>query len=777
MSALPSLRLAALWFSTLLACALASAAPAEPLRLVAEIDGVPLPITDLRAGKFVAQEARGWRSVPLDAPVRVDGSLEANARFVFWKPGFSIVRAPARDSIPSSERPRFGHVGLYGGSMISQTWTEKLQDPLIAILAWVHEGKIVQSVARRLPSDPADQQFLVDQVFALSEREAAGFGVVLLWSKGRFLAPVPTYKNPEVEAVFLDIVFDGTAKLEAALAKGYDSAVGRERDTLLRHAIAASAVKAVTTLLRHGANIEQPIEDFPLMIAAVDGRATLVEQLLSALPEVKETPSFMYLARWGHDDIARRLLARTPASVTISDESVEEALAHGFTDLARELLKRVKLDPSRKRQHAHILVKQVQLGYVAAAQLFLEHKADPNVLVDGYTPLGEAVRLGETALVEPLLRAGARPDAVDGLNNTPLLYACLAGDLAIAERLLKAGANPKFKRKDGKTPLHFAASHADPALVTLLLNAGVDPTLSAIRPNPLEIALMTGASQTATALAQAGARLDLDWSHHKHPLAAALWLDVDAVVADVLARGWKPTGPLQGSWDAATIAHLSGSTRSLALLAAPPATAPVMVPIAELDGPLTLLAAPPAEDKREGRARNTTPPVVVVTGVINEEGQLLCPRIARSTNGRLSFAALRSIPDWRYAPPLKNGKPVCVPVTVLVPFAPTARDIVDFGEVDTPPLVISARWPIPSPQTYFNRKRDTYARNSSIWGEDLDIQCVVAKNGSAQNATIANSVSRRTLDYVVGTVHTSRFIPATRSGEFIPSYYHLVVER
>lgn len=785
MSAFTSLRLATIAFAVLFAHLL-HGAPDQPLRLVAELDGSALPITDLRAGKFVAQDASGWRSVALDAPVRVEGSLEANARFVFWKPGFTVVRPPVRDSIPASGRPWFGYISLsdgsfWGGPVGAQIWTEKLPDPLIVVFAWVLDGRVVHSAARRLPAESVKLGFQIDHIFALSEREAGGFGVALLWSKGRFVAPVPTYKSAEIEAVFHEILFDKTAKLEAALAQGHDSIVGRKRDSLLQHALAAGAAKAVTTLQRHGTQLEQASEMSPLIIAAIDGRTALVEQLLNALPEVREPPSFMYLARWGHDDIARRILARTSASVTISDVSLEEALSHGFADLARELFARVKLDPSRRRQHAHILVRQVQLGYVAAARLFLEHQADPNVLVDGYTPLGEAVRLGETALVEPLLQAGARPDAVDALNNTPLLYACLNGDLAVAERLLKAGANPKFRRKDGQTPLHFAAAHSSPELVNLLLAAGVDPTVSIIHPSPLEIALMTGAAQNATRLAQAGARIDLEWMHHRHSLAAAAWLDVDTVVADALARGWKSESPLEGAWDLATIARLSGSARSLALLttlsATSQASAPTVVPVAELDAPLKLLNSPSAEDKREGRARNTVKPVVVLSAILNEEGRLLCPRIVRSPEGRLSLSALQTTPRWRYAPPTKNGVPVCSPITVLVSFSPTARDVLDFGEIDTPPVVLTDRWPTASPQPFYNRGRDPKARNNSIWSEDLDIQFVVAKDGGTHSATIANPVTQRAHEYLMSTIRGSRFIPATRDGAPVPSYFYVVIER
>lgn len=761
-------------------------APVASLRLVAEIGDTTLPITDLRAGKFLAQDGEGWRTVPLDAPVRVEGSLEQNARFVFWTPSYHLVRAATRGSRPANERPWFSYVvspdhHLEGEPKFEQIWSEKIREPLVAVFAWVLEGKIVQCVARRLPSVDAMYEHKVGQLFALSEREAAGFGVVLLWSKGRFVAAAPTYKDPAAEAAFHEIVLNKTAGLDAALAKGDDSVVGRERDSLLRRAVAVGATESVTVLLRHGARATQQKQLSLLAVAAFDGRSAIVDQLVTAIPSLTEPPSFLYLARWGHEEIARRLLAAAPASVTISDEAVEEALTQGFTDLARDLLKRVKLDPTRSRERAHILVKQVQLGFVAAAELFLEQQADPNVSVNGYTPLGEAVRLGETALVEPLLRAGANPNTADATGNTPLLYACQAGDLAVAERLLKQGADPRFRRGDGQTPLHFAAAQPGSDLVKLLIAAGADPTASGPHPNPLEIALMTGAAQTATALAQAGARVELEWTHHKHAIAAAFWLDVDTVVADVLARGWKPEGALEGPWDAATIARISGATRTLALLSAQapaaPAIAPTVVPIAELDSPLTLLKQPVVEDRRDGRARNANKTVVVLGGIVNEDGRLLCPRIMRSSDGRLSFAALQSSPNWRYAPPRKNGAPVCVPVTVLVSFVPMPRDVYDLGEVDTAPVVLASLWPTVSTQSYFNRGRVPKATAESNSEQNLEVQFAVAKNGGTHSGIITNRGPIPDPIYLLRAIADSTLVPATRSGAPVDAYFHFVREK
>lgn len=771
MSAFPYFSLAALVFSTLVARVFAASPPS--LQLTTMIEGAQMVVTDLRAGKFVCGDSKNWRSAPLNAPLRVAGSLVDHANLLFWKPTYYIARAPVRDTLSPQQRPWFGYVRLVDGDYwkgpdLYQIWDVKTTDPLIAILAWVLDGQIVHTVAKRVPQRSVNEEFRVDHAFPLTEREAAGFGVALLWSKGRFLPPAPTYKPATVEGLFHRMMLGDIAPLESALREARSPLSAGQRDTLLGAASRAGLTPAVSLLLQHGARPAQS-EDPPLHLAALVGRSAVVDKLLGTLPEVTNPPPFDLLAFWGHNDIAHTILKRTPATFSISNAMVEEALAHGFTDLAHDLLSRTKLETGRGQPRAYVLVRQIQLGYLAAARFMLDQGIDPNLAVDGRFALGEALRLGETALVEPLLHAGAKPDAVDALNNTPLFYACMGGDIASARRLLAAGANPNFQRRDGQTPLHLAAVQPTADLADLLLAAGADPRAGATRPNPLELALLASTPAAAHALIKAGARIDLEWTHRDRVLAAAVRIDIAPVIADALSRGWKPGGPLASPWDAETMAQLCGAVRCLPLLASARASSdrmpvPAVVPSAELDGPLQLLTLPDVEDFRDGRARTATKPVVVINGIVDDTGVLRCPRIVRSTDGRLSFAALQETKHWRYRPPLKNGIPVCSEVTLLVNFTPPTREVSDLGEVDSPPMIFTYRYPEAGLFDTAKRALPSGASAMARWHEDLRVNLVITTDGRVQGERVLNEMSPHLQKHVIDALHDWRFAPATRAG-------------
>ena len=152
---------------------------------------------------------------------------------------------------------------------------------------------------------------------------------------------------------------------------------------------------------------------------------------------------------------------------------------------------------------------------VAASELIVDEKGTPLLLhaaqslhaqivgdlLDRGANTAEAGRFGETALhrVADLRRTDGpkaariatllieRGAAVDALNRdavTPLHQAVRARNLAVVEVLLERGANPKAADKRGSTPLHRASSASgaggtagiDPApFVAALLAHGADP--------------------------------------------------------------------------------------------------------------------------------------------------------------------------------------------------------------------------------------------------------------------------------------------------------------
>jgi ankyrin repeat protein len=190
-----------------------------------------------------------------------------------------------------------------------------------------------------------------------------------------------------------------------------------------------------------------------------------------------------------------------------------------------------------------------------------KHPADVNAReVDGTTPLHWAAREDNVEEVRRLLRAGARPDVANRYGVTPLALAAANGNAAILDLLIAAGADPNAasvqsepvlmsatrsgnieavrcllghganvnarEAWQGETALMWAAGGNHAAILKLLLEHGADINARSGVPDfprkqagltvlprgnwtPLMYAARQGALDTARALADAGANLDL----------------------------------------------------------------------------------------------------------------------------------------------------------------------------------------------------------------------------------------------------------------------------
>jgi len=153
----------------------------------------------------------------------------------------------------------------------------------------------------------------------------------------------------------------------------------------------------------------------------------------------------------------------------------------------------------------HYLAVEDQL---AAVQLLFERGATLNTVsrVDG-SPLSEAASLGYAALVEWLLANGALVE-MPGQGEPTLLNAVGSGSARVVSSLLDAGANPSLSNDVGETPLHAAATTDDRLPLTLLLlDAGADMHARCFDDTPLDVAIASGARETAQLLR---ARMGLD---------------------------------------------------------------------------------------------------------------------------------------------------------------------------------------------------------------------------------------------------------------------------
>ena len=127
---------------------------------------------------------------------------------------------------------------------------------------------------------------------------------------------------------------------------------------------------------------------------------------------------------------------------------------------------------------------------------------------DGMTALHWAAERGDTEMVDLLVVAGARLDAVTRNGRyTPLHLAGSEGYALVIRLLLEAGADPNARSSTDATPLHFAAGSGIVEAVRTLLDRGasVDAREAAMGQTPLMFAAFKGRGEAVSALLQAGA--------------------------------------------------------------------------------------------------------------------------------------------------------------------------------------------------------------------------------------------------------------------------------
>jgi len=92
----------------------------------------------------------------------------------------------------------------------------------------------------------------------------------------------------------------------------------------------------------------------------------------------------------------------------------------------------------------------------------------------GLTPLAAACQFAGPAIVEQLLDAGARPDALLPGGETALMWASRRGSRLIIQALLDEGADPNHRSEAGQTALMWAAAAGNLAAAESLIRAGAD---------------------------------------------------------------------------------------------------------------------------------------------------------------------------------------------------------------------------------------------------------------------------------------------------------------
>ncbi len=131
---------------------------------------------------------------------------------------------------------------------------------------------------------------------------------------------------------------------------------------------------------------------------------------------------------------------------------------------------------------------------------------------DGMTALHWAALKGDAEMADMLIYAGANLRATTRLGGyTPLYMAAKMGNPAVIERLLKAGADPKTPLPLGLTPLMLAATAGNAESVRLLLQYGADPDAAETEhgQTPLIFAAANNQTEAIKMLVAHGARVDI----------------------------------------------------------------------------------------------------------------------------------------------------------------------------------------------------------------------------------------------------------------------------
>jgi ankyrin repeat protein len=245
-----------------------------------------------------------------------------------------------------------------------------------------------------------------------------------------------------------------------------------------------SDLPLVRALVRRGAKVDQDRAHLtPITIAARRGASDIVD----FLRERGATVSILTLVHLGDADGVRRELASQPSLGRLKDEEGTPILHHAAEALSTKIAAAVLAhgstvgDRDANEQTALHRVSDMRAASQACAarmtKFLIEHGADPNARNwDKVTPLHQAVRARNVAVVEILLACGADPNARDKGGSTPLRRAVsatgaggTAGTSAImaplTELLLAHGADPDARDKRG---VPVRASARAPEVIALL---------------------------------------------------------------------------------------------------------------------------------------------------------------------------------------------------------------------------------------------------------------------------------------------------------------------
>ncbi|KAH9211436.1 ankyrin repeat-containing domain protein [Leptodontidium sp. 2 PMI_412] len=354
----------------------------------------------------------------------------------------------------------------------------------------------------------------------------------ILIASGAHILPMSLKLAIDTEDITLiQMLLDAGADVNAKISvRNFENGM-----TALGIAVGRKNLRLTKILLANRADVDAPQPTLfgllgkrttALGIAAQRGNAPIAKLLLEAHANVN-LPAELYdcplvlAVREGHNEVAKLLLnagADIHSAVASGEETLlERAAYNGDAELCLILLAkgaRVNRPISGNGERPSALIFATTRGSVEVVSLLLSYEARVNDVYFGKTALTEAIRAGNSELIQMLLRAGATTIG-EGIF-------CI-GNIETANHLEQVGMLPDIIRTSGPSLLASAISAEKEDLVQRLLSYDIDVNEDFSRrlwndgPSPLEAAISKGNIELAEVLIGRGAHTT------GHVFIAAVW--------------------------------------------------------------------------------------------------------------------------------------------------------------------------------------------------------------------------------------------------------------
>jgi TonB family protein len=773
-----SFRLLFIW--TLLCAGLCAEPGDSTLSLFCEWDGQRLPVSAVTEdGKIQAIRDGKTVDVPKKARWLLEGDIRHNAALLNWSPRYTLKRRrepdqmkdaghPYEASVTTHFAPSSNQMTEWAGAGLRQHWPATTGKREAIVVVWVVGGNVTQVGVDGL--DPAKGVAKTD--FVLTSEEAAGQPIMLLWSVGRFVAPVPAFADGIDATALMAAMLDDWRSLEPLVRANpqLGSAATTANIPLLHMAAEAGALTVVEGLVAADAKARPKIKDLKTSAtewAAEKGRTRMVELLLAKgfdknAADKDSRTALLRACSAGHSEVVALLLkagANPDIESLQNHRPISEAIDHGYLDIVELLEPKVRAKFSDSRENRGVLRTQAQKGHAGMVRWLLKKGISPNASGDGPSPLGVAALGGHEAVVTALLESKASVKWIDAASgNTALMYAASRGHAACVRRLLSAGADATAKNNRGATALHLAAVSDAAECVEILLAAGADWAVkNDLKLSALDLALYGQNQNAVEVIAAHGGRIAVKPADTTNVIESILRVDSAAVLQRAIEDGWAPSSKLQG-WPALVAARQFGAQACVAVLQAAGARDDEPLPenilrAQDVEVKPRLVKALIPRDPREADEEFEAQ-TVIVDALIDSKGSLRFARVLNSPDKRLALAVLDCLPRWEFIPAKRGEQPVAVRLRFPVGLPSSEKRIFALTAVDEMPKPISQKRPV---YPFSSRKAGQEAR--------VLVRYVVNAEGNVEDVDVRERSSRECTDAAVAAVRTWKYTPAKRQGK------------